>query len=54
MFQRGLDDLQEDGVTAMLADSGNSHRSLSGASGYIRLHGLKAREDSQLQRRGEA
>lgn len=52
-FQRALDDLQEDGVMATLADTGNSHRSLSGASGYIRLHGLKAREDSQFQKKEE-
>ena len=37
----------------MLADTGNSHRSLSSASGYIWIHGLKAREDSQSQRKEE-
>lgn len=52
-FQRALDDLQEDGVMATLADTGNSRRSLSGASAYIRLHGLKAREDSQFQKKEE-
>lgn len=41
------------GVIAMLADTGNSHRSSSGASGHIWLHGLEVKEDSWFQRKRE-
>lgn len=53
LFQRVLDDPQEDGVIPMLADTGNSHRSSSGASSHIWLHGLEVKEDSWFQRKGE-